>query len=304
MKNLPSMKQLQYLAALAEYRHFGQAAESCFVTQSTLSAGIRDLEDLLQAKVAERTNRSVMLTPLGERLAAMGKTVLRLAEDMVDVAHQSSEFLTGALRLGVIPTIGPYLLPRVLPAIHRQYPNLELFLREDYTDRLLEQLKDGTLDVILIALPYDTNGMDSLTLFSDGFVLACPEYHSLAGRKSLDIDAFADEPLLLLEEGHCLRRHALEACRLEGRDKAGNFEATSMPTLVQMVAMGMGLTLLPQLAVDAGIANGLDIALVPLGDTVGTRDVGLVWRTTSARADEFRALGDLLAVAKAKSSGT
>jgi len=294
MKILPSMKQLQYLTALAEHRHFGIAAEACFVTQSTLSAGIKELEELLQAKVAERTNRSVMLTPLGVRLVVMAKEVLRRAEDMVDAARDAGGTLAGPLTLGVIPTIGPYLLPRALPAIHAKYPKLELFLREDYTDRLLEQLADGRLDVILMALPYEMTGVESQILSEDGFVLACPKDHPLGAQAAVDIGDFADQPLLLLEEGHCLRRHSLEACRLEGREARKHYEATSMPTLVQMVAMGLGLTLLPQMAVDAGIAQGLDVDLVPLDASAGTRQIGLVWRKSSVRAESFRALGRLL----------
>lgn len=294
MRNLPTLKQLQYLCALAEYRHFGQAAEACFVTQSTLSAGIRDLEDVLQAKVAERTNRSVMITPLGERLTEKAKDLLRAAEDMMDLAHSYSAPLSGPLRLGVIPTVGPYMLPRVLPDIHRKYPKLELYLREEGTDRLLELLEEGKIDAALLAFPYETAGFETKILFEDHFMLACPSDHPLAGRKCVDTDDLADYPLMLLTEGHCLSRHAIEACHLEGRFKKKNYEATSLPTLVQMVAVGMGVTLLPQMAVDAGVTKGLDIALVPLAETVGTRRIGLTWRKTSARADEFRMLGDML----------
>lgn len=301
MQPLPSMKQLQYLSALAEHRHFGAAAEACFVTQSTLSAGIRDLEDVLQAKVAERSNRSVVITPLGERLTAMARDLLLRAEAMVDLARAASAPLHGPLRLGVIPTIGPYLLPAALPAIHRNYPDLELYLREDYSDRLLDQLHEGRLDLLLMALPFEMEGVETEVLFEDGFVLACPSGHPLAGHGPVDIAAFADQPLLLLEDGHCLRQHALEACRLQSRT-AKNYEATSMPTLVQMVALGMGLTLLPQLAVDAGIANGLDIELTPLEDSAGHRQIGLVWRKTSVRGDEFRRLGELLASDKRRVS--
>lgn len=291
MKILPSMKQLQYLSALAEHRHFGAAAEACFVTQSTLSAGIRDLEDLLQAEVAERTNRSVMMTPLGIELTQMAHEVLRRAEDMVDLARSSAAPLSGPIRLGAIPTIGPYLLPAALPGLHRDYPSLELFLREDYTDRLLEQLREGRLDILLLALPYEMEDVETLTLTEDSFLLACPADHPLASKESVCIDDFASETLLLLEDGHCLRRHALEACSLVDHGSRKKVEATSMPTLVQMVSFGMGLTLLPKLACDAGIAQGLDIALVPLADG-GVREIGLVWRKTSARTEEFRLLGE------------
>lgn len=294
MRTLPSMKQLQYLSSLAEHRHFGAAAEACFVTQSTLSAGIRDLENLLQARVAERTNRSVIITPLGEELAKRARALLRCAEEMVDLAGDAGRPLAGPLRLGVIPTIGPYLLPAVLPELNRSYPELELYLREDLSDRLLEQLMDGRLDVLLMALPFEMDGVDTEILFEDGFALACPKGHPLASKASVKMAAIADQPLLLLEEGHCLRRHALAACRLQGRQGRKQFEATSMPTLVQMVAVGVGLTLLPQLAVDAGIARGLEMALVPLEASAGTRQIGLVWRRTSRRAEEYRQFGELL----------
>jgi LysR family hydrogen peroxide-inducible transcriptional activator len=294
MKNLPTMKQLQYLSALAEHRHFGLAAEACFVTQSTLSAGIRELEEILQVKVAERTNRSVIITPLGVRLTRMARDLILGAEDMLDLAQSSNDPLSGTLRLGVIPTVGPYLLPAALPVLHRTYPKLELFIREDYSDRLLEQLKEGSLDLLVLALPYEMEGVDTEELFEDGFLLACPAGHPLAGARSADTEDFADQPLLLLEEGHCLRRHSLEACSLAGRYKRKNYEATSMATLVQMVSVGMGLTLLPEIAVKAGIVEGLDISLVPLSKNVSKRGIGLVWRQSSPRADEYRLFGKML----------
>lgn len=294
MQNLPTMKQLQYLSALAEHLHFGLAAEACFVTQSTLSAGIRELEDVLQAKVAERTNRSVIITPLGERLTSMARDLLRGAEEMMELARSASAPMSGPLRLGVIPTIGPYILPAVLPQIHRKFPGLELYLREDFTDRLVERLLDGRLDLLLLALPYEMDGVETELLFEEGFVLACPTGHPLADEPSVDTSAFEEQPLLLLEEGHCLRRHALEACSLAGRFKRKNFEASSMQTLVQMVSLGMGITLLPQMAVDADVTKGLDISLVPLKESVGTRQIGLVWRKSSTREAEFKLLGDML----------
>ena len=294
MKTLPTLKQLQYLVALAEHHHFGKAAESCHVTQSTLSAGIRDLENILQSPIAERTKRTVMLTPLGEQLVVHAKKLLRMAEDMVDLAQSSREPLSGIIRLGVIPTIGPYLLPRVLPSLYEAYPNLQLYLHEDQTARLLARLEAGQLDVILMALPYDMDGMRADILLEDPFQLACPKDHSLAPSSTISHEDIALEPLMLLEEGHCLREHALSACHLEGRAKVKGVEATSLSTLVQMVSGGLGLTLLPQLAIDAGLASGLDISLVPLaGDSV-SRQIGLVWRKTSPRTEEYRMLGKVL----------
>jgi len=303
MKILPTMKQLQYLTALAEHMHFGLAAEACFVTQSTLSSGIRDLEEVLNAPVAERTNRSVMLTPLGEKLAERARQLISDAEAMVELANERAAPLSGLLRLGVIPTIGPYLLPRVVPALHRAYPELELYLREDYSDRLLDWLGTGKLDALLMALPFPMDGVATDVLFDDGFVLACPPGHRLAKRRSVGMDDFADEPLLLLEEGHCLRQHSLAACSLEGRAKSKGFEATSMPTLIQMVVGGTGITLLPEMAADSGIAKGLDIALVPLKKGMGTRQIGLIWRKTSSRGEEFKLLGDFIKAQMGKENG-
>ncbi len=294
MKTLPTLKQLQYLVALAEHQHFGKAAETCHVTQSTLSAGIRDLEDILQAPIAERTKRSVMLTPLGTLLVVRASEILRSAEDMVDLAQSSKEPLSGTIRLGVIPTIGPYLLPQVLSSLYEAHPNLQLFLREDQTARLLAKLEAGQLDVVLMALPYDMDGMETDILFEDTFQLACPNTHALASSSTICHEELALEPLMLLEEGHCLREHALSACHLEGRAKVVGVEATSLPTLVQMVSGGLGLTLLPQLAIDANLITGLDISLVPLeGDTI-SRKIGLVWRKTSPRTKEFQMLGRAL----------
>lgn len=302
MKALPTLKQLQYLVALAEHCHFGHAAESCHVTQSTLSAGIRDLEGILQAPIAERTKRSVMLTPLGETLTKQARDLLRAAKDMVDMAHSSREPLSGTIRLGAIPTIGPYLLPRVLSGLYEKYPRLKLYLREDQTSRLLEKLETGHLDMILMALPYAMEGMHKELLFEDKFQLACPPNHQLASYKNINFKDIANEPLLLLEEGHCLRDHALAACHLEGRSKIEGFEATSLPTLVQMVAGGLGLTLLPQLAIDTGFANQLELSLVPLSGNAVSRQIGLVWRKSSPRTEEFQMLARELIPARAITS--
>ena len=291
MKTLPTLKQLRYLVALSEEKHFGRAAEACFVTQSTLSAGIQELESLLGISIAERTKRSVMLTPIGEKLARRARGLLRETEDLVDMAAAVSGPLSGVLHLGVIPTIGPFLLPRVLPMLWRDYPDLKLYLREDQTARLLEKLAQGRLDLVLMALPYAAEGVTLLNLAEDRFSLACPAGHKLATKQRVSSADLADEPLMLLEEGHCLRDHALSACHLEGRKQVAGFEATSLQTLVQMVASGLGLTLLPQIALDEGLASGLDIAIVPLDDDAVARQIGLVWRKTSVRGEEFTRLG-------------
>lgn len=288
MKALPTLKQLRYLVALADHGHFGQAAEACFVTQSTLSSGIQELETLLGAPLAERTRRTVMLTPLGERMVEQAHNVLRMAEDMVDMAHMQQGIHAGEIRLGVIPTIGPYALPKALPKIKAAYPDLKVYLMEDQTARLLKQLRKGGVDAVLLALPYPMEGVDTEVIAEDRFQLACPPGHPLAKKKSISDDDLASEPLMLLADGHCLREHALAACQLEGRAKMEGFEATSLQTLVQMVASGLGLTLLPQLAINAGVTSGLDIALVPLLGDSPARQIGLAWRSSSFRAQELR----------------
>jgi len=291
---LPSLKQLEYLTALAETEHFGKAAELCNVTPSTLSAGIRELEDLLGVAIAERTKRVVLMTDIGREIAARAGALIRDAEDLMGVAAAHKEPMTGDMVLGVIPTIGPFLLPRVLPRLGAAYPDLRVFLREERTAELLSRLRAGHIDAALIALPFDTEGLASRTLFDDGFLFACLPDHPLAERPAITDADLAAQPLLLLEEGHCLRGHALDACRLAGSAARVQFEATSIHTLVQMVAAGIGVTLLPEMAVAANIAAGTDIRLLPLADAA-VRHIGLVWRRASPRVKEFELLADMIA---------
>jgi len=297
MKVLPTLKQLEYLVALADAEHFGKAADACNVTPSTLSAGIKELETLLGAPLAERTKRTVMMTPLGVQIAGQARAILRDAEELMALAAATRAPLSGDLRLGVIPTIGPYLLPRVLPGLRETYPDLRLFLREERTDALLEKLRRGDLDAAVIALPYDTDGLTVRPLFEDPFRLACPAAHDLARLGPVHTDDLGLAPLLLLEEGHCLRGHALDACHLDTLRHRGEFEATSLQTLVQMVDAGLGVTLLPELAVDAGITAGSNIKLVEI-DGAPSRQIGLVWRRASYRADEFELLARELAAVR------
>ncbi len=301
MLSSPSLRQWQYLVSLAENRHFGRAAEACFVTQSTLSAGIQELETQLGAALVDRTKRKVVLTPLGEDLAGRARELLGQAEDMVLMARAASVPLSGPLRLGVIPTISPFLLPRVLPALRKRFPDLRLFLREDLTARLIEQLQAGKLDLLLIALPYEGGALDTMTLFDDDFLVACREDHQLARRNSVKLDDLSEAPLLLLEDGHCLRDHALAACRLTPSPRRDGFAATSLHTLVQMVDSGLGVTLLPRLALDAGILRGTDVTTRPLGDgqknSGAARTIGLAWRRGTQRAKEFTLFGEALVAA-------
>lgn len=291
MKILPSLKQLEYLVALAETRHFGRAAALCNVTPSTLSAGIRDLETVLGVTLAERTKRTVLMTDIGVEIAARGRRLLRDAEDVMELADAHGSPLSGPLRLGVIPTIGPYLLPRVLPRLGADYPSLQLYLREEQTEPLLRHLRDGDIDLALIALPYDTGELAVQWLFDDPFLFACHPSHPLAVRDQVTEEDLVDQPLLLLEDGHCLRGHALDACRIVPSHLRVQFEATSLPTLVQMVAGRLGVTLLPRLTTDAPLSMGDDLTLVPMAN-VPSRQIGLAWRAASPRAREFETLAD------------
>ena len=291
MKRLPTMKQLQYLAALADTRHFARAAERCHITQSTLSAGIRDLESVLGTPVAERSNRHVLMTRVGADIAERAKALLRDAEEVMEVARAARDPMTGELRLGVIPTISPFYLPRVLPALRERFQDLTVYLREEQTAPLLGRLEDGEIDAALIALPYDTGDLIAEVIFEDEFLFACPQTHPLAGATTIHPETLANESLLLLEEGHCLRGHALDACEMGDKRTRAQFEASSLQTLIHMVAADIGVTLVPRLAVEAGILQGTNIAVSPLA-TPAFRQIGLAWRRTSPKADEHRLLAE------------
>lgn len=305
MINLPSLRQLRYLVALADLRHFGRAAEACAVTQSTLSAGIQELEAVLDAALVDRTRRRTVLTPLGQVIAARAREMLNYAEEMVLLARSRSAPLSGPLHLGVIPTVSPFLLPRVLPELRRRLPLLKLFLREDLTGRLLEQLLAGKLDLLLLALPVEARGIETLPLFTDPFHFACRRDHALAKSARIPLAALQAESLLLLEDGHCLRDHALAACHLPPQQKPESIAATSLHTLVQMVDNGLGVTLLPDLAVQAGILRGTGVITRPVGAGAGqppAREIGLAWRAGTQRGDEFRLFGETLHAAMKKGS--
>lgn len=291
--HLPTLRQLRYLVAVDEHRHFGRAAEACLATQSTLSAGLQELESLLGVILVERTKRKVLMTPLGEEVVARARLLLRGAEDIADLARSHGKPLAGTLRLGVIPTIAPFLLPRALPGLRRDFPDLRLMLREDLTARLLERLANGDLDAAVLALPYEAPDMEMVALYTDPFVLACPPGHPLASKEQVTGLDLAEADLLLLEEGHCLRDHALAACSLPAPKRGEGMLGTSLGTLVQMVASGMGVTLLPRLAVEAGILMGTDLIIRPVAGG-GSRLLGLAWRKSSARKEEFLLLGKAL----------
>ncbi|MCB9959515.1 MAG: hydrogen peroxide-inducible genes activator [Rhodospirillaceae bacterium] len=294
MARRPSVRQLQYLVAVAEQGHFGRAAEQCSVTQSTLSAGIRELEDVLGTVVLERDHRTIGLTPIGRDLVARARSILGKVDDLVAAAQAGHDPLGGPLQLGVIPTISPFLLPRILPQLRAARPDLKLFLTEDVSDRLVGRLADGALDVVLLALPYEAAGLETEEITPDPFLVACRRDHPIAALSVIDSASLADAPLLLLAEGHCLRDHALAACRLPPRPDRRAFEGTSLHTLVQMVANGLGATLLPKVAVDAGILAGTDVVVRPLFGDASGRSIGLGWRQGSPRAPGFREMARLL----------
>ena len=298
--HLPSLKQLRYLVALEEHRHFGKAAASCFVSQSTLSAGLKELETALAAELVERNNRTVLFTALGMEVAKRAKRVLREAEELAELAAKGREPLSGRLRLGVIPTIAPYLLPKTLPILRKAYPKLQLYLTEDQTARLLALLEDGTLDLVLLALPYHADNVETLPLFKDGFQLVARKDSPLAQKKAATTADLKDADLLLLAEGHCLREHALAACRLPQADSG--FAGASLNTLVEMVAGGLGVTLLPDMAVPMHVPKQGELVARPFDRSGVGRQIGLAWRTTSSRAEEFREFGAALTKA-ARSAG-
>src|SRR5215831_19762783 len=295
MMNLPSLRHLRHLIALHDHGHFGRAAEACHVTQSALSASIKDLETVLDVTLVDRARRRVVLTPIGVETAGRARKIVKDVEELVDFTTALREPLSGTLRMGTIPTVGPYLLPRVLPGLREAYSRLKLYLVEDLTDRLIEALHRGQLDVALLALPYDCGAVESLILFEDPFVVGLPRQHQLAEESRIDPKRLWHEDLLLLKDGHCLRDHALAACHLADRRLTEGFEATSLTTLVQMVDNGLGTTLLPSLAVDAGLLLGTNVVMRPLFADEPARKIGLVWRRGTGRRSEFRLFAKELA---------
>jgi LysR family hydrogen peroxide-inducible transcriptional activator len=290
----PSIRQIEYLVALAGIRHFGRAAKACSVTQPALSLQIRELEELLGVKLFERGHRQVLVTPAGERVIERAREALRRIDDLLDEARAARQPFTGRLSLGVIPTVAPYLLPHALPAVRAAHPGLELLLREDQTQRILARLRGGDLELLLLALPIEGDDLESLPLYEEPFVLAVPASHPLAKRNEpVSEDELAGEPVVLLEEGHCLRTQALALCDAVGARETGRVQATSLGTLVQMVANGLGITLLPATSIGVEARAGSGLALRAFAAPVPGRTIGLVWRRGSARGAEFRALGEI-----------
>jgi LysR family hydrogen peroxide-inducible transcriptional activator len=290
MISLPSVRHLRHLTALYDHGHFGRAAEACHVTQSTLSASIKEFESVLRVALVDHSKRGVVLTPVGVETVERARKILKEIEDLVSFTTASREPLSGTLRMGTIPTIGPFLLPRVLPRLRDTYTRLKLYLVEDLTERLIASLHRGELDVVLLALPRECGAVETVVLFKDPFVVGLPRGHPLAKENGIKPQSLLGEDLLLLKDGHCLRDHALAALRRLANRRIAEFEATSLTTLVQMVDNGLGTTLLPTLAVDAGLLLGTSLITRPLLTDEPARNIGLVWRRGTGRREEFRLL--------------
>ena len=291
--HLPTIKQLQYLVALRRHGHFGKAAEACFVTQSTLSAGLRELETLLGVTLVERTRRVVRFTPLGLKIADKAQRVLRESEELADLARAEGQPLTGELRMGVIPTIAPFLLPAMLPRLRRQWPSLKLFLREETSQAACDALHRGLLDCVLLAMPYACGEVEKAELFDDPLYVAFPKGEAPLTAE-VDARAIDESRLLLLEDGHCLKDHALAACNRPELRAEATMMGTSLHTLVQMVDNGLGQTFVPAMAIESGILDGTNIVARPLRSKNGSRQIALAWRRSSPREEEFHLLAAAL----------
>jgi LysR family hydrogen peroxide-inducible transcriptional activator len=294
MSPQPTIKQLKYLSALAEHRHFGRAALACHVSQSTLSAAIQELEDILDSSLVDRSSKQLQLTSLGDEVLRRGRNILTAVEDLVDVTRLASAPLSTSLRLGVIPTVAPFLLPGLIKQLWRKHPGFKLFIREDLSGHLLSALHQGDLDLLLLALPYPAQHVDAEHLFYDRFVLGYSHNSKLDRAKQASTLDLKGEELLLLEDGHCLRDHALEACQLNPQDVNIPYQGTSLNTIVQMVANGIGVTLLPQMAIDGRILSGTSVKSLPFKDSKVGRSIGLMWRKQNPRQEEFQLLGEYI----------
>lgn len=295
---LPTLKQLQYLVALKDHGHFGRAAEACFVTQSTLSAGLRELETLIGVTLVERTRRVVRFTPLGDRIADKARRVLREAEELGDIARAAGRPLSGEMRMSVIPTIAPFMLPHILPRLRRDYPDLKLFLREEPSGAACEGLHSGRTDCVLLALPFACGDVASQPLFDDRLFVAYQPQDMPSDPPAVPAALIDETRLLLLEDGHCLKDHALSACNRPELRAEATMLGTSLHTIVQMVDNGLGMTMLPEMALKAGILDHTNIVAKPMDADNAVRRIALVWRRASPREKDFQLLAEALAEAR------
>ncbi len=286
-----NLRDLRYLVAVAEHLHFGRAAEACFVSQPTLSTQIKKLEEFLGVTLIERTNRQVILTPIGESIVARARVILREVEQLVQTAEESRDPLGGNFRLGIIPTVAPHLLPRILPCIREHFPNLRIQLTEGQTAVISAMLKSGELDAVIAALPLEEDNIDETRLYFEPFYLAVSDQHPKAGQRHVTLKDLDQEEVLLLEDGHCLRDQALSVCRSNNAVENTNFRATSIETLRQMVAANIGVTLMPELAIHSAQAN---VRYIPFDGQVPGRDIGLAWRSSSPRLALLQQLSGIL----------
>lgn len=294
--HLPPIRQLQYLVALRDTEHFGNAAKQVNVTQSTLSTGIKELERALGVTLVERTNKSVCFTALGRQIADRSRYIIMQAEDLVDNARSLSDPTSIPVKLGVIPTIAPYLVSQYVIAIREAFESLKLYIREDTSARLIQELFDNKLDLALLALPYEAGQIQTRALYREGMHLAYHRNTRLLTASAEDFDALPDESLLLLDDGHCLRDHALAGCRLKNHKKIHTFGANSLQMLLQMVDNDLGVTLIPDMAVEAGILQGTNIATERLPIERFYRDIGFAWRKGTSREDLLEEMLTLLPV--------
>jgi LysR family hydrogen peroxide-inducible transcriptional activator len=289
----PTVKQLRYFVALNDTQHFGRAAAACFVSQPAFSKAIQELENILDAQLVDRTNRQVTVSSMGQEIAVQARLCLRDIESLVEMAGEQSLPLSGELRLGVIPTIAPFILPTVLPRLRKAYPDLRLFLAEDQTRKVHEQLLSGELDVLLLALPFELRSTEQMPLFRDQFLLACNAKTERVDPSRYRLNRIELESVLLLKEGHCLRDHALDACKLRNTEKVSRFTATSLLTLIEMVDADLGITFLPEMAANSAMLRNTRVKTFPLGER-SFRTIALAWRKGSNRTDEFRMFGNFL----------
>ena len=298
-RHLPSVKQLRYFTALEQSKHFGRAAAACHVSQPAFSAAIRELEETLGVPLVDRDNRRVTITTLGHEVATQARLCLRDMEALVDLAQEEKGVLVGKLTLGVIPTIAPFMLPQLMPALRREYPRLQLFPREDVTAKLVQSLLDGQVDLVLMALPYEMRNVETDILFRDPFRLACREGTERVDPRHYKFNRLQQESVLLLEDGHCLRDHALAACHVRRSEKVNPIAASSLLTLVQMVDADLGITFLPAMAEGSPLLANTRVKTYPL-DKDAYREIGLVWRRGSRKAAEFRQLAEFIRAQRGK----
>ena len=288
----PTIKQLRYFNALVAHNHYGQAAASCFVSQSAFSVAIKELDNTLGGQLVDRTNKNVTITNLGREVHQQSQAVMAELQKLYDLAQGNLKPLSGRLAVGMIPTIGPFVMPKLLPYLKHRFPELQLEIHEGKTTDVYEQLMEGRLDVVLLALPYELRSVETLSLFKDPFRLIYGRKNSLRDQKSFNINRLEDGSVLLLDDGHCLRDHAISACRIQHVDKVSHFTASSLLTLVAMVRQNLGVSFIPEMAVNSSLVD--DDVVVKAMDSKAYREVGLAWRKGSMRSQEFKLLGDCL----------